>query len=88
MIQNFDDEFDEALDGFSSYRLRAATGTKWGMQTQPVFRTSALLFLYLRAIENYDPAPGAFNFLTENQVNFILSQIRRLTGGTNGPVYS
>lgn len=88
MVQNFNNLFDDALDGFSNYRLREATGSKWGVQTKPVFRTSVLLFLYLRALVDYNPVPGAFNFLTEDQVNFILSQIRTLTGGINGPDYS
>lgn len=85
-VTEFNDQFNDALDSFSSYRLREVTGSRWGMRTIPVYRTSVLLWLYLRALSGYDPASQT-NFLTEWQVEFIITQIKTLSGINNGPVY-
>ncbi len=87
MITDFNQQYNDALDGFATYRLREVTGERWGMRTRPVYRTSVLLWLYIRALNSYDPA-SLTNFMTEQQIRFILSQIKTLIGTNNGPAYS
>jgi hypothetical protein len=86
-IVEFNQQYNDALDSFSAFRLRAVTGQRWGMTTQPVSRTSKLLWLYMNALTRYDPA-SQNNHLTEEQVQFIVEQVKTLAGTINGPVYS
>jgi len=85
-VTGFNDQFNDTPDSFSSYRLREVTGSRWGMRTTPVHRTSVLLWLYLRALNSYDPTSET-NFLSQQQVEFIITQIKTLSGTNNGPVY-
>lgn len=79
----FNQQFNQGLDYFAKLRENLATSGKWGMkQYTDHYEQSAGLFLYLNAITNYDPI-AVFNFLTEDQVYFIINQIRTLTGIAN-----
>ena len=86
-IEEFNQHYNDALDSFSAFRLRDITGQRWGMTTRPADRTSKLLWLYLNALTRYDPT-SLNNHLTEQQVQFIIEQIKTLAGNINGPVFS
>lgn len=83
---DFNIEYNDALDAFNAFRLREATGKKWGMATEPVSRSSKLLWLYMNALTRYDPT-ALNNYLTEQQIQFIIQQVKTLAGTINGPVY-
>jgi len=85
-VDSFNQQYADAQDAFSSYRLRRVTGSRWGMRTGPVYKASTLLWLYIRALSRFDPASET-NFLSQQQVEFIFTQIRTLSGILNGPTY-
>lgn len=79
-VDYFNHQYDQGLEALSLLRQQTATVGKWGMSTtDDHYEKSAALFLYMGALSTYDPL-AVYNFLTEDEVQFIIAQVRTLIG--------